>query len=87
LDFDILFPDLHGLYTQEAIKRTEQAVRDAQAQGKTELRVIVGKVSRCVFHVISLHFDFRDVILLRGRSDAQNQFFSMQTRESTLRIT
>ncbi|PWZ03778.1 DUF1771-domain-containing protein [Testicularia cyperi] len=35
--------DLHGLYTSEALERTEQAVRNAQSQGWNELRIIVGK--------------------------------------------
>ncbi len=35
--------DLHGLYVQEAVHKTEEAVRDAQAKGMPELRVIVGK--------------------------------------------
>lgn len=35
--------DLHGLYTSEALERTEQAVRSAQSQGWAELRIIVGK--------------------------------------------
>lgn len=35
--------DLHGLYTSEALERTEQAVRQAQSQGWTEMRIIVGK--------------------------------------------
>lgn len=35
--------DLHGLYTSEALERTEQAVRQGQAQGWTEMRIIVGK--------------------------------------------
>lgn len=35
--------DLHGLYVQEAIERTEQAVQRAQAQGLDQLRVITGK--------------------------------------------
>lgn len=44
-------PDLHGLYTAEAIERTERAVRDAQQQGKPELRVIVGKGIHSKDHV------------------------------------
>lgn len=35
--------DLHGLYTSEALERTEQAVRQGQSQGWSELRIIVGK--------------------------------------------
>ncbi|GAC75980.1 predicted MutS-related protein [Moesziomyces antarcticus T-34] len=35
--------DLHGLYTSEALERTEQAVRKGQSQGWNELRIIVGK--------------------------------------------
>lgn len=35
--------DLHGLYTSEALERTEQAVRQGQAQGWSEMRIIVGK--------------------------------------------
>ncbi|KIS69050.1 uncharacterized protein UMAG_03029 [Mycosarcoma maydis] len=35
--------DLHGLYTSEALERAEQAVKHAQAQGWSELRIIVGK--------------------------------------------
>ncbi|KAK9900311.1 DUF1771-domain-containing protein [Cystobasidium minutum MCA 4210] len=35
--------DLHGLYVQEAIERTERAVQDAQSQGLDELRIITGK--------------------------------------------
>ncbi|SJX63265.1 uncharacterized protein SRS1_14089 [Sporisorium reilianum f. sp. reilianum] len=35
--------DLHGLYTSEALERTEQAVRQAQQQGWSEMRIIVGK--------------------------------------------
>lgn len=35
--------DLHGLYTSEALERTEQAVRQMQGQGRSEMRIIVGK--------------------------------------------
>ena len=35
--------DLHGLYTSEALERTEQAVRQGQSQGWSEMRIIVGK--------------------------------------------
>lgn len=35
--------DLHGLYTSEALERTEQYVRQFQSQGKPEMRIIVGK--------------------------------------------
>ncbi|SPO23638.1 uncharacterized protein UTRI_03831_B [Ustilago trichophora] len=35
--------DLHGLYTSEALERTEQAVQQGQSQGWSELRIIVGK--------------------------------------------
>ena len=35
--------DLHGLYTSEALERVEQAVRQGQAQGWSEMRIIVGK--------------------------------------------
>lgn len=35
--------DLHGLYVNEAIERTEAAISDCQRQGREELRVIVGK--------------------------------------------
>jgi DNA-nicking Smr family endonuclease len=43
--------DLHGLYTQEAIAKTEQAIRQAQQQGMGELRVIVGKGIHSKDHV------------------------------------
>ncbi|PWN42818.1 DUF1771-domain-containing protein [Ceraceosorus guamensis] len=43
--------DLHGLYTAEAIKRTEQAVQQAQQAGKPELRIIVGKGLHSKDHV------------------------------------
>merc|ERR1712093_251197 len=35
--------DLHGLYVQEAIDKTEAAVQNAQRQGLHELRIITGK--------------------------------------------
>lgn len=35
--------DLHGLYTSEALERTEQAVRQGQSHGWSEMRIIVGK--------------------------------------------
>ncbi|KAN0065896.1 hypothetical protein ACQY0O_001029 [Thecaphora frezii] len=35
--------DLHGLYTSEALERTEAAVREGQSKGWPELRIIVGK--------------------------------------------
>lgn len=35
--------DLHGLYTEEAIHKTEEAIRKHQQRGTPELRVIVGK--------------------------------------------
>ena len=46
-----MLADLHGLYTAEAIERTERAVREAQQQGKPELRVIVGKGLHSKDHV------------------------------------
>lgn len=36
--------DLHGLYVAEAIRRTEEAIQQAQAAGKDHLDLIVGKV-------------------------------------------
>ncbi|SNX87244.1 uncharacterized protein MEPE_05954 [Melanopsichium pennsylvanicum] len=35
--------DLHGLYTSEALERTEEAVRQGQSAGLSEMRIIVGK--------------------------------------------
>ncbi|KEI42445.1 uncharacterized protein L969DRAFT_152013 [Mixia osmundae IAM 14324] len=35
--------DLHGLFVQEAIERTEQSVQQAQNSGAQQLRIIVGK--------------------------------------------
>lgn len=43
--------DLHGLYTQEAITKTEEAIRSAQGKGMPELRVIVGKGIHSKDHV------------------------------------
>ncbi|PWN34991.1 DUF1771-domain-containing protein [Meira miltonrushii] len=43
--------DLHGLYTQEAIQKTEEAIRQAQGKGMPELRVIVGKGIHSKDHV------------------------------------
>ncbi|KAJ1302376.1 hypothetical protein OPQ81_001189 [Rhizoctonia solani] len=37
--------DLHGLHVNEAVKRTESAIRDAQKRGDEELRIIVGRGS------------------------------------------
>lgn len=46
--------DLHGLYVKEAIERTEGAVREAQARGDAEIRVIVGKGIHSQGHVAKL---------------------------------
>ncbi|KZT57747.1 DUF1771-domain-containing protein [Calocera cornea HHB12733] len=46
--------DLHGLYVQEAIDRTEQALQTTQAQGAPELRVIVGKGLHSKGHVAKI---------------------------------
>ncbi|KAJ7209494.1 cytoplasmic protein [Mycena pura] len=35
--------DLHGLYTKEAIERTDRALEEAKQRGDTELHLIVGK--------------------------------------------
>ncbi|KAF9531590.1 hypothetical protein CPB83DRAFT_760935, partial [Crepidotus variabilis] len=35
--------DLHGLYVKEAIARADNAIVHAKAQGRTELKLIVGK--------------------------------------------
>jgi len=35
--------DLHGLYTKEAIERTDKALEEAKQRGDTELHLIVGK--------------------------------------------
>lgn len=43
--------DLHGLYTQEAIAKTEESIRAAQAKGMSELHVIVGKGIHSQDHV------------------------------------
>ena len=43
--------DLHGLYTKEAIAKTEQAIREHQQRGTPELRVIVGKGIHSKDHV------------------------------------
>lgn len=43
--------DLHGLYTEEAIAKTEQAIREHQQKGTRELRVIVGKGIHSQNHV------------------------------------
>ena len=43
--------DLHGLYTEEAIVKTEQAIREHQQKGTRELRVIVGKGIHSQNHV------------------------------------
>ncbi|PWN52640.1 DUF1771-domain-containing protein [Violaceomyces palustris] len=43
--------DLHGLYTNEAISRTEAAVREGQSKGWPELRIIVGKGLHSKDHV------------------------------------
>ncbi|KZO98924.1 DUF1771-domain-containing protein [Calocera viscosa TUFC12733] len=46
--------DLHGLYVQEAIDRTEEALQAAQGQGAPELRVIVGKGLHSAGHVAKI---------------------------------
>jgi DNA-nicking Smr family endonuclease len=43
--------DLHGLYTEEAIAKTEQAIREHQQRGTQELRIIVGKGIHSQNHV------------------------------------
>jgi DNA-nicking Smr family endonuclease len=43
--------DLHGLYTEEAITKTEQAIRDYQQRGVPEIRIIVGKGIHSQNHV------------------------------------
>ena len=35
--------DLHGLYVQEAIQRTETAITQGQQSGQEEIQIIVGK--------------------------------------------
>lgn len=46
--------DLHGLYVQEAIERTEQRVKQAQSQGRPTLRVITGKGVHSAQHVAKI---------------------------------
>lgn len=43
--------DLHGLYTQEAIDRTEHEISTRQARGDRSVRVIVGKGIHSKDHV------------------------------------
>lgn len=43
--------DLHGLYTQEAVAKTEEAIRAAKSKNLPELRVIVGKGIHSKDHV------------------------------------
>ncbi|UZJ52453.1 hypothetical protein CBS101457_001773 [Exobasidium rhododendri] len=43
--------DLHGLYTEEAIRKTEQAIQEHQRKGTPEIRVIVGKGIHSQNHV------------------------------------
>ncbi|KAK4050754.1 hypothetical protein OIO90_004976 [Microbotryomycetes sp. JL221] len=46
--------DLHGLYVQEAIERTEQSIQQCRNQGLPELRVIVGKGIHSQRHVAKI---------------------------------
>ncbi|KAL7005262.1 hypothetical protein EMMF5_005235 [Cystobasidiomycetes sp. EMM_F5] len=46
--------DLHGLFVQEAIERTERAVQTAQSQGLSQLRVITGKGIHSQNHVAKI---------------------------------
>ncbi|EJU04270.1 DUF1771-domain-containing protein [Dacryopinax primogenitus] len=46
--------DLHGLYVQEAIERTELALQAAQSRGGSNLRVIVGKGLHSKNHVAKI---------------------------------
>ncbi|KAM0790817.1 hypothetical protein ACM66B_004662 [Microbotryomycetes sp. NB124-2] len=46
--------DLHGLYVQEAIERTEKTIRDVRGRGLPELRIIVGKGIHSDRHVAKI---------------------------------
>jgi len=46
--------DLHGLYVQESIDRTESALQAAQQSGEPSLRVIVGKGLHSKGHVAKI---------------------------------
>lgn len=46
--------DLHGLYVQEAIQQTEQAIQRAQQAGLPQLIVITGKGLHSTAHVAKI---------------------------------
>ncbi|ORX39363.1 hypothetical protein BD324DRAFT_327602 [Kockovaella imperatae] len=46
--------DLHGLYVQEAIQRTEAAITQAQQNGQEEINIIVGKGIHSQGHVAKI---------------------------------
>ncbi|KAK4050818.1 hypothetical protein OIV83_003240 [Microbotryomycetes sp. JL201] len=46
--------DLHGLYVQEAIERTEKTIREVRGRGLAELRIIVGKGIHSDRHVAKI---------------------------------
>lgn len=54
--------DLHGLFVQEAISYTEQAIQRAQQQGLSTLRVIVGKGIHSAGHVAKIKPAIEDLM-------------------------
>ncbi|KAK4685551.1 hypothetical protein P7C73_g4596, partial [Tremellales sp. Uapishka_1] len=55
--------DLHGLYVKEAIEETEKAIQNAQGQGLTTLRVIVGKGIHSQGHVAKIKPAVEDLMV------------------------
>lgn len=44
--------DLHGLFVKEAIEFSEQAIKEAQQRGESEVHLIVGAFVVCLFRLI-----------------------------------
>ena len=64
--------DLHGLYVQEAIQQTEQAIQRAQQAGLPQLIVITGKGLHSTAHVAKIKPGPSRLPLLGARSDERS---------------